>query len=59
MYKCFDCGEKFEQPVKIYDDPSPMGVSLPRGFYVYFECPYCHSEDIEETNSEDEEDADE
>lgn len=45
-YKCGRCGKRFDEPVKIYDDPSPMGVSLARGSYVYYECPYCGDDDV-------------
>ena len=48
MYYCKDCGEVFEEPVVIRDDPSPAGVDLPSGYYEYHTCPYCESDDIEE-----------
>lgn len=48
MYVCKDCGEVFEEPVVVYDDPSPQGVSLPRGAYEFRSCPYCDSDNIDE-----------
>lgn len=48
MYICKECGEVFEEPVVIYDDPSPQGVSLPRGAYEFRSCPYCDSDNIDE-----------
>lgn len=50
MYMCKDCGKVFleDDVVKSYDDPSPSGVCLPTGYYTYYECPKCGSEDIDE-----------
>lgn len=50
MYICKKCGKVFkeEDVVEIHDDPSPAGVSLPSGYYTYYECPYCGSDDIHE-----------
>ena len=48
MYICTECGEVFEEPVMIKDDPSPAGVSLTSGYYVYESCPHCSSDRIEE-----------
>ena len=48
MYRCRYCGSIFEEPYRVYDDPSPRGVSLPSGSYVYNHCPSCHSDRIEE-----------
>lgn len=48
MYRCKDCGVFFDEPYEVYDDPSPAGVSLPRGHYVYYECPECGGDDFEE-----------
>lgn len=48
MYKCKDCGAVFEQPHEWYDDPSPSGIGLPSGCYIYVECPECGSGDFEE-----------
>ena len=48
MYRCIDCGEFFPEPIEIYDDPSPIGVSLPQGAYVEHRCPFCGSEWVEE-----------
>lgn len=50
MYICRDCGKQFDEPERTYDDPSPAGVSLASGYYVYEECPCCGSEDIEEAH---------
>ena len=48
MYICKDCGAVFEEPYKWRDDPSPAGVSLSSGYYEYWECPSCGSEDVDE-----------
>ena len=48
MYRCVDCGRFFEEPIVEHDDPSPAGVSLPSGYYTYWYCPHCGSEDIED-----------
>lgn len=48
MYICRDCGCAFDTPVEICDDPSPAGVSLSAGCYVYQECPECGSDDFTE-----------
>ena len=48
MYICKDCGAVFEEPNVWRDDPSPAGVALPSGYYEYWECPKCGSEDIDE-----------
>ena len=48
MYKCNDCDYVFDEPVIEYDDPSPSGVALPSGYYTYWHCPKCGSDDIEE-----------
>lgn len=48
MYRCEDCGRFFDEPIVERDDPSPRGVSLPSGYYTYWHCPYCDSEEIEE-----------
>lgn len=50
MYICKHCGKIFEDDavVEIRDDPSPSGVGLPSGYYTYYECPHCGSDDIEE-----------
>ena len=53
MY-CENCHAYFdeEETLKIYDDPSPSGVSLPSGQIVIDElCPYCHSSFIDEANT--------
>lgn len=48
MYRCFDCGRKFDEP---YGYSEETGVVAPDGFretaYVE-ECPYCGSEDFNE-----------
>lgn len=59
MYKCLECGQLFDEPARIFDDPSPSGVSLVRRYYVWHVCPYCGEDDIEEAFDEDEEDEDE
>lgn len=60
MYKCFECGNVFHEPARIFDDPSPGGVSLARGCYVWYVCPYCGEDDIDEVPDEElEEDEDE
>lgn len=48
MYVCENCGAMFREPVETHDDPSPAGVSLPSGYYTYWECPVCGSDWIEE-----------
>lgn len=48
MFKCKDCGCEFDEPAVWYDDPSPVGVGLPSGAYVYTECPKCGSGDYTE-----------
>ena len=48
MYKCNNCNHIFEEPIIEYDDPSPSGVSLPSGYYEYWYCPKCGSDDVEE-----------
>lgn len=48
MYICKECGEVFEEPVVITDDPSPSGVSLTAGAYKYESCPYCKSDNLGE-----------
>lgn len=50
MYICKDCKHVFDDDkvVIIRDDPSPQGVGLPAGYYTYYECPHCGSEDIAE-----------
>ena len=48
MYICKDCGEIFEEPVVVKDDPSPDGVGLTSGYYVFESCPHCDSDNIEE-----------
>lgn len=49
MYIC-KCGAVFseEDAVKVYDDPSPVGVGLPEGAYSYDVCPCCESDDFGE-----------
>lgn len=46
MYFCDDCGEIIEYPDKVFEDPSPVGVSLASGYYVTYICPYCGSESV-------------
>ena len=48
MYRCDDCGRFFDEPVIVYDDPSPVGVSLASGHYTEQHCPFCGSESVEE-----------
>lgn len=48
MFICNECGKIFDEPIVEYDDPSPEGVSLPQGYYEYYYCPYCGSDDVEE-----------
>lgn len=48
MYICKECGKVFEEPVVMYDDPSPSGISLSAGAYEYHACPYCESDDVGE-----------
>lgn len=48
MYKCNDCDYIFDEPVVEHDDPSPAGVALPSGYYIYWHCPKCYSESISE-----------
>lgn len=50
MLKCRNCGEVFDsdEVVRVKDDPSPSGVSLTSGYYEYWECPHCGSDDIVE-----------
>lgn len=50
MFICKNCGETFEQPMVVQDDPSPAGVALPSGYYEYEYCPYCESDLIEEAD---------
>ena len=42
-YKCFHCDELFDENEveKVEDDPSPVGVSLNHGTYIYYVCPIC------------------
>ena len=44
MYICDSCHQVFNEPYVEYDDPSPKGVALPKGYYAYEYCPYCHSD---------------
>lgn len=53
MYKCNNCDHIFDEPLIERDDPSPSGVSLPSGYYEYYHCPKCYSDDIEEDWDED------
>ena len=48
MYKCNNCNHIFDEPIIEHDDPSPSGVSLPSGYYEYWYCPKCGSDDVEE-----------
>jgi predicted amidophosphoribosyltransferase len=34
--------------MRIFDDPSPQGISLSPGSYFEEVCPYCKSDDLEE-----------
>lgn len=44
MFRCECCGRQFEEPRYVPDDPSPAGVALPSGTYMYQVCPYCGSD---------------
>lgn len=48
MYVCRKCGKTFEEVVEVHDDPSPAGVGLTSGYYTYYKCPYCGSDDVGE-----------
>lgn len=47
-YFCVQCGEIFSECEIVCEDPSPIGVSLPEGFYHTAICPFCGSEELEE-----------
>ena len=56
MYRCEDCGKKFEKPISktmTYEDY--YGVSdlfnSSKGHITIELCPYCSSEDLEEIDS--------
>ena len=48
MYRCRDCGNFFEEPIVVHDDPSPKGVGLASGYYVEWYCPACGSDHIDD-----------
>ena len=48
MYRCKDCGEYFDEPMLVADDPSPRGISMLEGYCYERHCPMCGSSDIEE-----------
>lgn len=52
MLKCKECGQVFDDDeiVRVKDDPSPDGVSLTSGYYEYWECPHCGSDELIEAN---------
>lgn len=58
MYKCWNCGAKFETPVYetlSKEDYFGVGSMFPRGSHHYFTletCPNCNSDDIEEYDDE-------
>lgn len=50
MNKCHNCGSLFDkdEALIVKEDPSPAGVGLPAGEYVYVYCPHCGDDDFEE-----------
>ena len=50
-YKCYHCDELFDESEieKVEDDPSPVGVSLSAGCYIYYVCPIC-GDDVTEVD---------
>lgn len=48
MFMCWKCGNLFDEPAVVNDDPSPDGISLPLGAYISRYCPRCGSDDIEQ-----------
>ncbi len=60
MYKCYDCGAVFEQPIiKEWDESRGEFWGMPCCEHmVEWHCPCCDSDDIDEYNEEDEEDED-
>lgn len=64
MYKCFNCGARFDEPeheTLSKEDYYGVGDMFPRGSHHYFTlttCPNCGSEDIEEYCEEDDDEID-
>jgi len=59
MYKCFNCGRRFEEPDYedlSYEDYYGVGSEFPRAGHHYFRlkrCPYCGSDEVEEDYEDD------
>lgn len=63
MYKCFNCGSRFEDPDYLeicWEDEYSVGSMFERRTYsVIPTCPHCDSYEIEEFDEEDEYEPDE